>query len=90
MIRFNGDKARAAIGVKAVALISDGLAVVADTYWHARKASELVEVEWGEGVLAGRASDDLRATLVQAAKLDGLVARQDGEVKTLSVGTTTG
>jgi isoquinoline 1-oxidoreductase beta subunit len=89
LIRFNGDKARAAVGVKAVVLISDGLAVVADTYWHARKASELLEVEWGEGVLTGRASDDLSATLVQAAKLDGLVARQEGEVKTFSVGRTT-
>jgi len=88
LARFNGDKARAAPGVKAVVLISDGLAVVADTYWRARKASELVEVEWGEGVLAGRGSDDLRATLEHAAKRDGLVARQEGEVDTFRLGRT--
>ncbi len=89
LTRFNGDKARAAPGVKAVVLISDGLAVVADTYWHARKASELVEVDWGEGALVGRSSDDLSATLEQAAKLDGLVARREGEVGTFKLGRTT-
>jgi isoquinoline 1-oxidoreductase beta subunit len=88
LTRFNGDKARAAPGVKAVVPISDGVAVVADTYWRARKASELVEVDWGEGALAGRSSDDLSATLEQAAKLDGLVARREGEVETFKPSRT--
>jgi isoquinoline 1-oxidoreductase beta subunit len=87
--RFNGAKARAASGVKAVVPISDGVAVVADTYWRARKASELVEVDWGEGALAGRSSDDLSATLEQAAKLDGLIARREGEVGTFKLSRTT-
>jgi isoquinoline 1-oxidoreductase beta subunit len=77
--RLNGDKARAAPGVKAVVPISGGVAVVADTYWHARKASELVEIEWGEGTLVGRSSDDLRATLEQAARLEGIPARREGD-----------
>jgi isoquinoline 1-oxidoreductase beta subunit len=89
LTRFNGDKARTAPGVKAVVLITDGLAVVADTYWHAHKASELVEVEWGEGVLVGRSSEDLSATLEQAAKLDGLVARREGDVGIFKLGRNT-
>jgi isoquinoline 1-oxidoreductase beta subunit len=80
--RFNADKARAAPGVKAVVPISDGLSVVADTYWHARKAAELVEIEWGEGTLIGRSSSDLAATLEQATKLDGIPARREGDVGT--------
>jgi isoquinoline 1-oxidoreductase beta subunit len=89
---FNADKAKAAPGVKAVVPISDGVSVVADTYWHARKAAELVEIEWGEGTLSGRSSSDLAATLEQATKLDGISARREGNVgtarpaKTISAG----
>jgi isoquinoline 1-oxidoreductase subunit beta len=81
VIRFNGEKAKAAAGVKAVVPISNGIAVVADTYWHALKASELVEIEWGEGTLVGRSSDDLKATLEQAAKLEGIPARTEGNAE---------
>jgi isoquinoline 1-oxidoreductase beta subunit len=80
--RFNADKAKAAPGVKAVVPISGGVAVVADTYWQARKASELLEIEWGEGTLVGRSSDDLKATLEQAVKLEGIPARREGDVST--------
>jgi isoquinoline 1-oxidoreductase beta subunit len=78
--RFNPSKAKAAPGVTAVVPISGGIAVVADTYWHARKASEMLEIEWGQGTLVGRSSDDLRATLEQAAKLEGIPARKEGDV----------
>ncbi len=79
--RFNNpSKAKAAPGVTAVVPISGGIAVVADTYWHARKASEMLEIEWGQGTLVGRSSDDLRATLEQAAKLEGIPARKEGDV----------
>ena len=77
---MNAAKAKAAPGVKAVVPISTGVVVVADTYWNARKAAELLEVEWGEGTLVGRSSAELRATLEEAAKLEGIVARKEGEV----------
>ena len=77
---MNAEKAKAAPGVKAVVPISTGIVVVADTYWNARKAAELLQVQWGEGTLVGRSSADLRTTLEEAAKLDGIVARKEGEV----------
>ena len=77
---FKAEAAKAAPGVKAVVPISGGVAVVADTYWHARKAAELVEVEWGEGTLVGRSSSELRATLEEAARLQGIPARKEGDV----------
>lgn len=80
--RFSADKAKTAPGVKAVVLISGGVAVVADTYWHARKGSELLDIEWDEGILTSRSSDDLAATLEQAAKLEGIAARREGDVGT--------
>ena len=49
---FDGAKAKAATGVIDVVQIPDGIAVVADTYWHAVKARELLQIEWDEGANA--------------------------------------
>ena len=49
---FDGAKARAMRGVVDVVQIPDGVAVVADTYWHAVKAREVLVVQWDEGANA--------------------------------------
>ncbi len=46
---FDGAKAKAATGVLDVVQIPDGIAVVADTYWHAVKARDLLQIDWDEG-----------------------------------------
>ncbi len=53
---FDAVKAKAMPGVIDVVQIPDGVAVVADTYWHAKKAREALVVEWDEG--AGAALND--------------------------------
>ncbi len=50
---FDGSKAKAMPGVLDVVQIPDGIAVVADTYWHARKARQALEIVWDEGANAG-------------------------------------
>ncbi len=50
---FDGAKARAAAGVVDVVQIPDGIAVVADTYWHSVKARDLLQINWDEGANAG-------------------------------------
>jgi isoquinoline 1-oxidoreductase beta subunit len=49
---FDATKAKAAPGVVAVVQIPDGIAVVADTYWHAVKARDLLQVDWDDGANA--------------------------------------
>ena len=49
---FDASKAKAMPGVVDVVQIPDGVAVVADTYWHARKAREMLSVQWDEGANA--------------------------------------
>ena len=49
---FDASKARAAKGVLDVVQIPDGVAVVADTYWHAVTARKLLTVQWDEGANA--------------------------------------
>jgi isoquinoline 1-oxidoreductase beta subunit len=49
---FDAAKAKAMPGVIAVVQIRDGVAVVADTWWHAKKAREVLAVQWDEGAVA--------------------------------------
>ena len=49
---FDATKARSMPGVIDVVQIPDGVAVVADTYWHAKTAREALRVQWDEGPVA--------------------------------------
>ena len=83
---FDASKAKAAKGVVDVVQIPDGVAVVADTYWHAVKARELLSVQWDEGANANLNTqamfDGTRAALASGKPIglkkdgdaDGLVA----------------
>jgi isoquinoline 1-oxidoreductase beta subunit len=53
--------ARAQPGVLAVLALPWGVAVVAEKYWQARRAAQLVEVEWGDGKTRGLDTDALAA-----------------------------
>jgi isoquinoline 1-oxidoreductase beta subunit len=46
---FDGSKAKAMPGVVDVVQISDGVAVVANSYWQAVKARKALSVQWDEG-----------------------------------------
>ena len=46
---FDASAAKGMPGVVDVVQIPDGVAVVADTYWHALKARRALRVEWDEG-----------------------------------------
>jgi isoquinoline 1-oxidoreductase beta subunit len=64
---FDASKARTMPGVIDVVQIPDGIAVVADTYWHARKAREAVAVQWDEGPGAALNSTAMAAGIRNAA-----------------------
>ncbi|ASU40765.1 aldehyde oxidase [Herbaspirillum sp. meg3] len=49
---FDASKAKAMPGVIDVVQIRDGVAVVADSYWHAKKAREALTITWDEGPVA--------------------------------------
>ena len=50
---FDGARAKTMPGVIDVVQIPDGIAVVASTYWQARKARETMSIVWDEGANAG-------------------------------------
>jgi isoquinoline 1-oxidoreductase beta subunit len=77
---FDATKARAATGVVDIVQIPDGIAVVADSWWHAVKARQLLTIIWDEG--AGAALDDksmLAATRAAAASTKPLPIKAVGD-----------
>ena len=50
---FDASRAKAMPGVVDVVQIPDGVVVVADSYWRARKARDVLTVQWDEGANAG-------------------------------------
>ena len=50
---FDATRAKAMPGVVDVVQIPDGIAVVASSYWQARKARETLTIQWDDGANAG-------------------------------------
>jgi len=77
---FNAEQALESKGVVAVYEIYNGIAVVAEQYWQARKAQNLLEIVWDEGALATLSSDEMFNTFKKAAiEDDGDYARDEGD-----------
>jgi len=67
VVSFDGATAGKMPGVIGVVSIGEGVAVVADTYWHARKARTSLKVVWDEGPGAGLNSADMVQGMRNAA-----------------------
>ena len=65
---FDAAQAKGMPGVQAVVQISDGVAVVADSWWRAKKAMETVKVQWDEGAGASLSTASIIDGTRQAAK----------------------
>jgi isoquinoline 1-oxidoreductase beta subunit len=66
-------------GVRHVVSTVSGVAVVADSWWQARKARDALKVEWDGSVTAGLNDGAILRGLRQASGQAGLVARKEGD-----------
>ena len=66
-------------GVKKVVSIGEGVAVVADHYWTARKALGDVKIQWDEGPSAKLDTAAIYAALEASASKPGAVVKQSGD-----------
>jgi isoquinoline 1-oxidoreductase beta subunit len=78
---FDDEAARSMPGVVAVVLTSTGLAVVADSWWRARKARDTLKIEWEAGPNAALNDARIMQALRKGAADEGRVARNDGDVE---------
>ncbi len=82
LARLDDRQARAKRGVRDVIHIEEGVAVVADGYWEARTAAELLAIEWDEGQGATRDTDALFAAFDRLASSQGRkTVRDDGDAR---------
>jgi len=77
---FDAKQALKSKGVVAVFEIYNGIAVVAEQYWQARKAQNLLTIMWDEGALATLSSDEMFSSFKKTAMNDkGEFVRDDGD-----------
>jgi isoquinoline 1-oxidoreductase beta subunit len=77
---FKGDKAQGMPGVRHVLQTSSGVAVVADSWWQAKKARDALEIEWSPGHNAKLNNAAIYAGLKTAASGKGKEVRKEGDV----------
>ncbi len=89
MKRYDARKAEKMRGVKKIAPISNGVAIIADNTWRAFKAADVVEVEWGPGPYPATSAElwALHAAAIDTGPVDG-TPRDDGDVEAAQQGAT--
>jgi len=65
---FNAEKALKVPGVKKVVQVGSGVAVVADSFWAAKKGRDALEVTWDEGPMAKVSTADIYRNWAELAK----------------------
>ncbi|HJV94830.1 MAG TPA: molybdopterin cofactor-binding domain-containing protein, partial [Albitalea sp.] len=85
---FNADKAKAVKGVKAVVQVkspvSEGVAVVADSFWAAKTGRDALEIQWDAGANAQLSTAGMHKAMLDlaASGTGALVSKQVGNVAT--------
>ncbi|MEM1402921.1 MAG: molybdopterin cofactor-binding domain-containing protein [Pseudomonadota bacterium] len=83
LLDFDETEALKAPGVRTVVRISNGVAVVADSFWHAKNAAPLIVANWDSPELAALDDVSLRAKYQNALdEVDGDSVHQYGELDT--------
>lgn len=85
---FDAAKAEAMPGVRKVVRIPAGVAVVADTFWQAKRAKDALELDWDEGAFADVSSADLWEEYATLAAREGPVFERRGTLDPDAAATT--
>jgi isoquinoline 1-oxidoreductase subunit beta len=83
---FDASRAMAMPGVKKVVQISDGVAVVADSYWNARQALAAVDIKWDDSAVRGLSSAAIATQLRAAAAKPGASFKKIGDADAAMAG----
>jgi isoquinoline 1-oxidoreductase beta subunit len=76
---FDATAAKAVLGVSHVVEIARGVAVVADSFWSAKKGRDALVVEWDFSAAENRGTNELFTDYEQLAAGAELVAREQGD-----------
>jgi isoquinoline 1-oxidoreductase beta subunit len=76
---FDANAAMSVGGVKHVVDVGSGVAVVATGFWEAKRARDLLRIEWDLGENAKLSTDALREEYRRLSRTPGMVARKEGD-----------
>lgn len=77
---FDAKAAQVMPGVRAVVPIPTGVAVIADSFWQAKKAKDALVIDWDEGAFAQTSSADLWREYSAMADHEGPLFEQRGTI----------
>ena len=77
---YDDSRAKSVPGVKAVVQYSRGVAVVADSYWQAKKGKDLLLIQWDAGPNADNDQKKIWEGIRNASQQPGAVFREHGDV----------
>jgi isoquinoline 1-oxidoreductase beta subunit len=76
---FDDARARSMPGVRKIVAIPSGVAVIADTFWQAKMARDVLRVEWDEGGMHDFDTSKMMQEFRERAKSPGTSVRKDGD-----------
>jgi isoquinoline 1-oxidoreductase beta subunit len=79
LTRYDFDAIKSLPGVRTAVEIPSGIAVVADSFWRAKTALEVMPLEWDFGSHANANSESFRKTFLEALDKPGVVAKEQGD-----------
>jgi len=77
---FDAAGVKSVPGVRYVVEIPNGIAVLAPSFWTAKKGRDALKIEWDEATGYKQSSSDILAEYKRLAATPGKVARRDGDV----------
>jgi isoquinoline 1-oxidoreductase beta subunit len=80
VVSINDSRARAMPGVRAVINLVDGVAVVAEHFWTAKKARDALEVKWLVGAAGSVSTESVARALEGGTRLPGAIVRENGDL----------
>lgn len=75
----NEKQVRAMAGVKNIKRVTRGIAVIAESYWQAKRGAEALEIDWDEGPNANLSSERLYSEFEKLSRTPGPIAENHGE-----------
>ncbi len=81
LISFDDSRARSMPGVRKIAAVPTGIAVIADTFWQANMARDAVRIEWDEGSMRDFDTARMMEEFRERAKTPGTTVRKDGDAE---------
>ena len=81
-------KARSMPGVRKIAQVPSGVAVVADTFWQAKVARDALRLDWDDGAMRTFSTTQMMQDFRERAKSSGVSVRKEGDAAAALAGAT--